>query len=91
MYNINTTSNLKIAYANVQTWTEVKNTSLIAHLTKNDPDVILITDIGKTDRNKPIKIFQYLVFATNKNNENSAGVPIAVRKGIHFKVLNNFD
>ena len=92
MYNnINTTSNLKIAYANVQTWTEVKNTSLIAHLTKNDPDVILITDIGKTDRNKPIKIFQYLVFATNKNNENSAGVAIAVRKGLHFKVLNNFD
>ena len=82
MYNnINTPSNLKITYANVQTWTEVKNISLIAHLTKNDPDVILISDIGKTDRNKPIRIFQYLVFATNKNNENSAGVAIAVKKG----------
>ena len=89
--NHNVKGSLKITYTNVQTWTDMKNSALIAHLTKNDPDVILLSDIGKTDKNKPIKIFQYLIFATNKNNENSAGVAIGVRKGLNFKVLNNFD
>ena len=50
-----------------------------------------MADIGRTDKNKPIKIFQYLVFATNKSNENSAGAAIAIRKGLEFKVLNNFN
>ena len=84
-------SNLKITYANVQTWTEDKNNSLIAYLTKNNPDIILMTDIGKTNQNKPIKIYQYLVFATNKSNENSAGSALAVKKGLQFKILNNFE
>ena len=84
-------SSLNITYANVQTWTEVKNSALTAYLTKNNPDVILMADIGKTNQNKPIKLFQYLVFATNKNNENSAGVALAVKKGLKFKILDNFD
>ena len=82
---------LKVTYANVQTWTEDKSGALRAHLTQTNPDVILLADIGKTDRNIPIKIYQYLVFATNKKNENSAGVAVAVRKGLDFKILNNFD
>ena len=45
----NIKSNLRITYANVQTWTDIKNSALIGHLTKNEPDVILISDIGKTD------------------------------------------
>ena len=48
-------SNLRINYANVQTWTEIKNSTLAPHVTKNDPDVILIADIGKIDRQKPTK------------------------------------
>ena len=84
-------SSLNIAYANVQTWTEDKNNSLAAYLTKNNPDVILMTDVCKTNQNKPIKIYQYLVFATNKSNENSAGSALAVKKGLQFKILNNFD
>ena len=84
-------SSLNISYANVQTWTQEKNSALTAYLTKNNPDIILMADIGKATQNKPIKIFQYLVFATNKNNENSVGAAIAVKKGIKFKILNNFD
>ena len=84
-------SSLNISYANIQTWTNEKNSALTAYLTKNNPDIILMADIGKTDQNKPIKIFQYLVFANNKNNENSAGAAIAVKKGIRFKILNSFD
>ena len=84
-------SSLTISYVNVQTWTEDKNTSLVAYLTKNNPDVILMADIGKTNQNKPIKIYQYLVFATNKSNENSAGSALAVKKGLQFKIFNNFD
>ena len=84
-------SGLRVTYANIQTWTDEKQETLRAHLTKSNPDVILLSDIGKTDKKIPIKIFQYLVFAANKNNENSAGVAIAIRKGLEFKLLNNFD
>ena len=84
-------SSLKIIYANVQTWTEDKKSSLAAYLTMNNPDIILMADIGKANQNKPIKLFQYLVFATNKSNENSAGSALAIKKGLQFKILNNFD
>ena len=82
-------SGLRVTYANIQTWTDEKHETLRAHLTKSNPDVILLSDIGKTDKKIPIKIFQYLVFAANKNNENSAGVAIAIRKGLEFKLLND--
>ena len=82
---------LNVRYSNVQTWTEDKNAGLSVHLTQDHPDVLLLADIGKTNKNKPIKLFQYLVFSTNKNNENSAGVAVAIRKGLEFKVLNDFD
>ena len=91
MYNVHQPSGLRVTYANIQTWTNEKSQTLRAYLTKTNPDVILLSDIGKTDRQIPIKIFQYLVFATNKRNENSAGVAIVIRKGLEFKVLNNFD
>ena len=82
-------SGLTVTYDNIQTWTEEKADTIRAHLTQNSPDVILLADIGRTDKNKPIKIFQYLVFATNKNNENSAGAAVAIRKGLYFKVVNH--
>ena len=82
---------LNVRYSNVQTWTEDKNAGLSVHLTQDHPDVLFLADIGKTNKNKPIKLFQYLVFSTNKNNENSAGVAVAIRKGLEFKVLNDFD
>ena len=91
MYDTRIPGGLTVTYANIQTWTEEKAGALRAHLTQNNPDVILMADIGRTDRNKPMKIFQYLVFATNKSNENSAGAAIAIRKGLEFKVLNNFN
>ena len=87
MYETQTPSGLTVTYANIQTWTDDKAGALRAHLTQNNPDVILLADIGKTDRNKPIKIFNYLVFATNKNNENSAGAAVAIQKGLEFKFL----
>ena len=91
MSEAQTPSGLTVTYANIQTWTDDKAEALRAHLTQNSPDVILLADIGRTDRNKPIKIFNYLVFATNKLNETSAGAAIAIRKGLQFKVLNNFN
>ena len=62
-----------------------------SHLTRDHPDVILLVDIGKSNKNNPMKIFQYLVFATNKINENSAGIAIAILKGLDFIVLNDFN
>ena len=85
MFELSRSSSLNVRYSNVQTWTDEKSPGLIAHLTEDNPDVILLADIGRTDRNKPIKIFQYLVFATNKNSENSAGVAVAICKGLEFK------
>lgn len=90
IYEAQTPSGLTVTYANIQTWTDDKAEALRAHLTQSSPDVILLADIGRTDRNKPIKIFNYLVFATNKNNTICAGSAVAIRKGLQFKVLNNF-
>ena len=91
MYESQIPSGLTVTYANIQTWTDDKAETLRAHLTQNSPDVILLTDIGRTVKNKPIKIFNYLVFATNKTNELSGGAAVAIRKGLKFKVLNTFD
>ena len=53
----NVKGSLKITYANVQTWTDIKNSALISHLTKKIPDVILLSDIGKTEKTNQLKCF----------------------------------
>ena len=83
-------SRIKIRYLNVQHWTEDKNVALINHLTSTDPDVILITSTSKQTQHNQIKIFNYCTFSTNKGNERNAGCAVAVKHGLKFEILNNF-
>ncbi|CAL4112278.1 unnamed protein product, partial [Meganyctiphanes norvegica] len=81
---------IKIKYLNVQHWTNDKHAALTAHLTINNPDIILFTSTSRTKEQGPIKIPFYNTFSTNKTNEQHAGCGIAIRKGIIFELLNNF-
>ena len=84
-----TAHRIKIKYQNIQAWNEDRRVALVAQLTENDPDVILMAAVGKTTQHK-IKILNYNVFVSNKNNENHAGCGIAIKKGIKFELKNNF-
>ena len=81
---------LNIKYNNVQHWTDEKAQGLAAHLTINNPDVILIASTSRRSHQTKIKIPGYNVHSTNKMDEMSAGVAIAIKKSIKYKILNNF-
>ena len=82
--------NIKIRYLNVQHWTDEKNPSLIAHLTENDPDVILLASTSRIREQPKIKIPSYNTFTSNKLNQRNAGSAIAIKFGIKFELLNQF-
>ena len=71
---------INIKYNNVQHWTDDKAHSLAAYLTINNPDVILLADTSRRSHQTKIKIPGYNVHATNKMDELSAGVAIAIKK-----------
>ena len=81
---------INIRYQNVQHWTDEKDAALINHLTNTDPDIILIASTSKQTHHKPIKIYKYHTFTTNKSNERSAGCAIAIKQGLQFEIINNF-
>lgn len=81
---------INIKYCNVQHWTDDKSSSLAAHLTINNPNVILITSTSRRSHLTKIKIPGYNVHSTNKMDEMSAGVAIAIKRGIKYKLINNF-
>jgi hypothetical protein len=72
----------------VQSWSSNKITLSNIYNTI-DPDIILINDHSLTN-NQTLKIFNYNTFYTNKNNELHAGVAIAVKRHIPFKLHDNF-
>ena len=82
--------NINIRYLNVQHWTDAKNPSLIVHLTENNPDVILFTSTSKLNTDPKINIPHYNSFTTNKLNERHSGSGIAIKHGIRFELLNQF-
>ena len=80
-------SDLKIILQNVNTWTKNRGNELNNYYNREQPDVILINDIGT---NSNVKIFNYNVHVKNFQNEQYAGVAIAVRKDIRYQILDDF-
>ena len=70
-------SDLKIILQNVNTWTKSRGNELSNYYNREQPDVILINDIGT---NSNVKIFNNNVHVKNFQNEKHAGVAIAIRK-----------
>ena len=81
---------IRIKYLNVQSWTTNKHTSLSAHLTLSNPDIILFTSTSRLNEEGPIKIQGYNTFTTNKDDSRHAGSGVAVKSGIDFTIINNF-
>ena len=80
-------SDLKIILQNVNTWTKNRGNELSNYYNREQPDVILINDIGT---NSNVKILNYNVHVKNFQNEQYAAVAIAVRRDIRYQILDSF-
>ena len=56
---------------------------------KMDPDIILLNATGLRDSER-IKIFNYNVYQRNVEEEEHAGIAIAVKRDIRHQLLDNF-
>ena len=81
--------NLKIVQHNVLAWTDERSKELSAVYNKINPAIILLNSVSVRD-NKPVKIYNYNVYSKNHLNEFQAGVAIAVRKTLQYKILDDF-
>ena len=72
---------------NVNTWMPARGNELSNYFNREQPDIILINDIGN---NHNIKIFNYNVHTKNFQNELHAEVAIAVQKNIRYHILDDF-
>ena len=55
-----------------------------------DPDIILLNATGKSDSDR-IKIYNYEVHQKNVLDERHAGVAVAIRKGIKYRILDDYN
>ena len=79
---------ITIIQHNVLKWTSLRANELTNIYNQSNPDVILLNATG-TKQNENIKIFQYNVHQKNYLNENNAGIAIAIRKNIRYKLHDN--
>ena len=79
---------LKIIQHNVQTWITRKN-ELSNYYNRNGPDVILLNATCSLDKNK-IKIYNYNIHQCNAEEENHAGIAVAIKKDIQYQIIDQF-
>ena len=90
MANIrNNLSTMKIIQQNVLKWTFSRRNELTNYYMKMDPDIILLNSTGLRGSER-IKIFNYNVYQRNVEEEEHAGIAIAVKRGIKHQLLDNF-
>lgn len=54
-----------------------------------DPHIIVLNEHSILN-NKPIRIFNYSVFSVNKSNSRNSGAAIAIKKGLQYRLHDNF-
>ena len=79
---------LKIIQHNVQGWSNNK-TPLANIYNQLDAEIILLNETGHLD--KTPKIFNYNTFYSNKNNRHRHGTAIAIKHGIQYRLLDDFE
>ena len=79
---------LTILQHNVQSWKTNKN-SLTNIYNTIDPDIMLLNETSIKDNDR-LKIFNYNVFTTNKQNELHAGAAIAIKNTIQARTDDDF-
>jgi len=82
-------SRLTIIQHNVIAWTYRRRQELCNHYRRHDPDIILINS-HSLKHPQTLKIFNYTTYTSNKTNEGSDGVAIAVKQHIKHKILDTF-
>ena len=81
---------IKVLQHNVQHWSRARSIELGNFYRKENPEIILLNSTGTTDRDK-ITIYNYNVTSRNLLNEAQAGVAIAVRKDLHYRIVDDFN
>ena len=90
MYNRRLITQIKIIQHNVLHWTTESRNELSNYYNMENPEIILLNATGKmTERG--IKIFNYNVYTRNIQNEDHAGIAIAVRKDLKHQIIDDFD
>ena len=87
--NGNQIQDIKIIQHNVQHWSQERAIESGNYYRKENPDVILLNSTGMTDRDN-IKITNYNVTRRNLLNEAHAGVAVAVRKNLRYRLMDDF-
>ena len=85
----NLLQDIKIVQHNVRWWTTDRAIELSNYYRLENPDIILLNSTSINDDQK-IKIHNYNVTQKNMLGEGSAGIAIAVRKNIKYKLLDDF-
>ena len=57
---------------------------------KEDPDILLLNSTG-VKQDQIIKIFNYSVYQRNVENEDHAGIAIAVKRNLQHQVIDDFE
>ena len=81
---------IKVLQHNVQHWSRARSIELGNFYRKENPGVILLNSTGMTDRDR-ITIYNYNVTSRNLLNEAHAGVAIAVRKDLQYRIVDDFN
>lgn len=80
---------LKIIQHNVLKWSWGRRSELSNCYSREDPDIILLNATGILDTDQ-MKIYKYKVIQRNYRNENHAGIAVAIKDNIRFKLIENF-
>ena len=80
---------LQILQHNVNSWS-IKRHELTNTYSTLSPDIILINHTG-IKQDQQLKIYQYTVYTSNKNNIQNGGTAIAIKNNIAHTIIDDFD
>ena len=80
---------LKIVQHNVLHWIAERSIELANYYHQENPDIILLNSTSIINNNI-IKIYDYNVIQKNALNERHAGIAVAIRKNIKYKIMDDF-
>ena len=87
--NVHLIQDIKIVQHNVMHWTTERAVELCNYYHHENPDLILLNSTSIINNDK-IKIYNYNIIQKNTLNERIAGIAIAIKKNINYRILDDF-
>ena len=81
---------IKIIQHNVMHWTKERAVELCNYYRHENPDLILLNSTSIIN-NEKIKMYNYNVIQKNTLNERHAGIAIAIKKTINYRISDDFN